>query len=402
MTFPKRDLCLILAPAFLRSAAISFSSLLLGLHLAAMGFGVVVLGVSVACGLAGCAAGVVLSVVVSGRLGRRKTLALVSFLMAAGGLLIQQAQSVPAVYLAAFLGMLNGMGRDRGAGLTLDQSMLPALGPVEKRTWLFSWYSLICDGGNALGALLLTLPALGRAFGWMPAESYLWGWGLYASLCLAAGLGTLALGPCVESPSGPRLQKISQETRPRMIRFALLSGVDSFGGGFLSTALISYWFFTRFGLDENAIGPLFFAARLANGFSHLGAAWIAGKLGLVRTMVFTHIPASLLLIALPWVPSAALACTLFLLRETLVEMDLPTRQSYLMAIVPEHERVQAAGLTNAVRVTAWTAGAALAGPLAAMSGLASALYLGSGIKIIYDLMLYRSFRRLPAPEEKRL
>jgi len=397
----KKDTILILGAAALRSAAISFSSVLLGLYLAARGFDAAVLTTAVAFGLAGCAAGIGFAHWAAVRWGERRTLALVSFLMACGGMALAWSASPAVVFFAAFLGMLNGMGRDRGAGLTIDQTMLPALVSSQKRTWLFSWYSLVSDAGNAVGALCAALPVLLRTFFHAgDLASYQWAWAFYSLICLCAGVGSLCLSSGVEHPAALRKTGVlSKESCPKVFRFAALSGLDSFGGGFLSTALIGYWFFQRFGLNEAVLAPLFFAARCTNGLSHLGAAWLAKRIGLVNTMVFTHIPSSLLLMTVPIAPNFAAAAGLFLLRETFVEMDLPTRQSYLMSIVPAHDRTAAAALTNGVRVSAWTVGALLAGPFMALAGLSAPLIAGAGLKIVYDLVLYRDFRRIRPPEE---
>ena len=307
-----------------------------------------------------------------------------------------------AVYSAAFLGMLNGMGRDRGAGLTLDQTILPTLVSAEKRTWVFAWYSLVSDMGNAVGALCAVLPVLIRKiFLTDDLTSYQFSWMFYSVLCLVAGAGALCLSARTEPPVlGQTEASLSAESRPKVFSFAALSSLDSLGGGFLSTALIGYWFFQRFGLNEAVIAPLFFAARCANGLSHLGAAWLAKRIGLVKTMVFTHLPSSLVLMTVPIAPNFAVAAALFLLRETFVEMDLPTRQSYLMSIVPAYDRTAAAALTNGVRVSAWTAGSLLAGPLMVLAGFSAPLIAGAGLKIIYDLALYRKFRGIRPPEEK--
>jgi len=397
----KKDTVLILGSAALRSAAISFSSVLLGLYLATRGFNAAVLTTAVAVGLAGCAVGIGFAHWAAVRWGERRTLALISVLMALGGAALAWSTHPVVIYAAAFLGMLNGMGRDRGAGLTLDQTMLPSLVSSKQRTWLFSWYSLVSDAGNAIGALCAALPVLLRAF--FHADdlaSYQWAWAFYSLLCLCAGAGSLCLSSSVEQPAALRKAGVlSPESCPKVFRFAALSGLDSFGGGFLSTALIGYWFFQRFGLNEAVLAPLFFAARCANGLSHLGAAWLAKRIGLVNTMVFTHLPSSLLLMTVPIAPNFMAAAALFLLRETLVEMDLPTRQSYLMSIVPAEDRAAAAALTNGVRVSAWTVGSLLAGPFMALAGLSAPLIAGAGLKIIYDLVLYRDFRSAHPPEE---
>jgi predicted MFS family arabinose efflux permease len=175
--------------------------------------------------------------------------------------------------------------------------------------------------------------------------------------------------------------------------------MDSIGGGFLTTALLSYWFFRRFGVGEETLAPLFLLARVANGASHLAAAWLARRIGLLHTMVLTHLPSSLLLLTVPIAPTFTVAALLFLLRECLVEMDVPTRQSYVVAVVRPEERAAAAGATNLVRTAGWAVAPAFAG--AAMQGLAlwSPLAAGAALKIAYDLLLYRGFQRIKPPEE---
>ncbi|HLE84617.1 MAG TPA: MFS transporter, partial [Thermoanaerobaculia bacterium] len=180
-----------------------------------------------------------------------------------------------------------------------------------------------------------------------------------------------------------------------------LFALDGIGGGFLVTTLLSYYFFERFGASPGAVALLFFAARLANLLSNFGAAWLARRFGLVNTMVFTHIPASLLLVAVAFVPTFAVAAALFLVREMLVEMDVPTRQSYVMAVVAPEERTAAAGVTNLVRLGGWAAGPALAGWTMEHWALGAPLVLGAAIKIVYDLLLWTAFRQVKPPEERR-
>ncbi|MBI4363856.1 MAG: MFS transporter, partial [Candidatus Latescibacteria bacterium] len=190
------------------------------------------------------------------------------------------------------------------------------------------------------------------------------------------------------------------ESKRRIAGLAGLFAMDSVGGGFLTGALLSYWFFVRFGVGEATLAPLFLAARLANGASHLAAAWIARRIGLLRAMVFTHLPSSLLLLTVPVAPSFPIAALLFLLRECLVEMDVPTRQSYVVAVVKPEERAAAAGATNLVRTVGWAVAPAFAG--AAMQGIAlwTPLAAGASLKIAYDLLLYRAFAKIKPPEEE--
>ena len=190
-------------------------------------------------------------------------------------------------------------------------------------------------------------------------------------------------------------------THALIARLTLLFGLDSLGGGFLNTSMIAYWFLERFAMSEGRVALLFFAARVLNAASHVAAAWLAKRIGLVNTMVATHLPSSLFVMLVPIAPSAAVASALFLVREALVEMDVPTRQSYLMAIVRPEERTLASGVTSVTRNLGWAAGPSLAGVLMQHVAMSAPLYVGSALKIAYDLILYRSFRNIRPPEEQR-
>jgi len=194
---------------------------------------------------------------------------------------------------------------------------------------------------------------------------------------------------------------VTPETRTMLAKICGLFAIDAVAGGFLTTALLAFFFYKRFGVDESTIGLLFFVARVANAGSHLAAAWLAKRIGLVRTMVFTHIPSSELLLTVPFMPNFTTAAILFLLRESLVEMDVPTRQSYVMAVVRPEERTFASGITHLVRLAGWAIAPAFAGALMSGVSLAVPLYIGAGMKIVYDLALWYAFRKLPPPEERQ-
>jgi predicted MFS family arabinose efflux permease len=183
-------------------------------------------------------------------------------------------------------------------------------------------------------------------------------------------------------------------------KISSLFGVDSLAGGFLTTALLAVFFYEQFGVSEAAIGLLFFGARVLNAVSHLGAAWLASRIGLVNTMVFTHIPSSLLLMTVPFSPTFPVAAALFLVREGLVEMDVPTRQSYVMAVVRAEERTFASGVTHLVRLVGWATAPAFAGLLMRGLSVGAPLFVGAAMKIAYDVLLYAAFRKQRPPEER--
>lgn len=399
-----RDRRLLYAGAFLRAFATGLIGVLLGLYLARRGFSATAIGIVIGCGLSGAALSALLVTLFGDRFGRRRALIVLALASAAGGLALLATAHVAAAGMVAFLGMVNGMGRDRGAQLVLEQAALPATTTAAGRTRSFAWYNVLQDTGHALGGLAAALPALLEAgVGLGTVAAYQWTLGLYALVMLATAGLAARLSPSIEADGGrPILEPttVSPASRRIVWRIAGLFAVDSVAGGFLGTALLSYFFFERFGAGESAIALLFFAARVANAGSHLAAARLADRIGLVNTMVFTHIPSSLALVAVAFAPDFTVAAVLFLFREALVEMDVPTRQSYVMAVVAPHERTYASGITSLVRLGGWAVAPFTAGLLMQGLALAAPLVIGAGMKIGYDLLLWRAFRGLKPPEER--
>jgi MFS family permease len=385
--------------AFLRALATGMAGVLLGLHLARAGFSAAAIGLTISAGLVGAVAALFVVTWWGDRLGHRRCLMALSLLGAAGGVLVAFDGPLEVVLAAAALGMLNGMGRDRGAALVLEQAILPTLASDAERTKTFAWYNVLMDIGHALGALMAALPELLSALGIGEAEAFRLAFLIYAAL-LAAGLPLyFGLSGQSETPRGERA-KLAPESRGILWRISALFGLDALAGGFLGASLMSYFFFERFGVSAAMIAGLFFAARCLNAISHLGAAWLAQRIGLVNTMVFTHIPSSLLLATVAFAPNFPVAAILFLLREGLVEMDVPTRQSYVMAVMRPEERTFAAGITHLVRLGGWAIGPGFAGWLMQAVSLGGPLLVGAGMKIGYDLLLWRAFRNIKPPEER--
>ena len=297
--------------------------------------------------------------------------------------------------------MVNTYGRERGAISTLEQAILPGTIEPQHRTQTLAWYNLFLNSGLAFGSLLGGLPFFLRSrFGLAPAVSYQMAFFLYMICGILSLLLYTRLSPRVEIHGPTPWHKISPQSRRIITRISLLFGLDSLGGGFLPGTLIAYWFFKRFGVEEQTLAPLFFFGHAANALSYLAAAWLSRKIGLIRTMVFTHTPANLCLLALPFAPTIHAAIVLFLIRECLVEMDLPTRQSYVMAVVAPSERTIASGVTNLTRMGAWTIAPAFAGFAMSGAGLSFPLFAGGGIKILYDWLLFLDLRNVRPPEER--
>jgi len=399
-----RDLLIINTAAFLRSFSFGLTGVVLGIYLFRVGLSSFNIGMVIGAGLVGSAAATVGVTTQADRLGRRRTLAVLSLLNATGAMALALTPALPTLMLMAFVGMLNGTGTDRSASFALEQAIIPGLVPDTLRTWSLSWYNVVLDAAGSFGALAAALPLLLQRWLTVPLLTS------YRSVfvgCAVLSLVTAVLYPFasdaveVSKPAtAPSPHHISPATRKVVAKLAGLFSLDAFGGGFLTDALVAYWFFRRFGIAEESLGILFFAVHLLNAASHLGAAWLARRIGLVNTMVFTHLPSSVFLIAAAFAPSVKLAVLLFLCREALVEMDVPTRQSYVAAVVLPNERTFASGITNLARNVFWAVGSAVAGFLMQIVALSAPLAIGGGAKIGYDLLLYRAFRSLKPPEER--
>jgi MFS family permease len=395
------DRRLLYATAFMRALATGMVGVIAGLYLARLGFSPATSGLVIGGGLAGAAVASFLATVGADHFGRRRFLVLLTICGAAGGTVVALGSSAAVIAVAAFIGMLNGMGRDRGAALVVEQAILPATVDDRDRTRAFAWYNVLQDSGHALGSLLAAAPAVLRAgFGMDELHALRIAMLFAALLTLVAAALYPRLSRTVEATVEAKRVVVSPETRRMLWKISSLFTIDALGGGFLTASLVSFFFFKRFGVDEAVLGPLFFAARVLNAFSHLGAAWLAKRIGLVNTMVFTHVPSSVLLASVAIAPNFAVAAILFLMREGLVEMDVPTRQSYVMAVVRPEERTVASGVTSLVRMAGWAVGPAFAGLFMQGLAMSAPLVVGSALKIGYDVLLYRAFSKVKPPEER--
>jgi predicted MFS family arabinose efflux permease len=401
---PHQDLALINAAGFLRSTGVGLMGVVLGIYLFREGRSSSAIGVVIAAGLAGSALATAIVSFAADHFGRKRSLLLLSLLSAIGGIALARSPNLPVLVMMAFVGMLNATGTDRSAAFALDQAVLPGLVSDVRRTWTLAWYNVLLDGGGALGALGAGVPILLQHYRALSVlSSYRIVFVSYSGLCLLVGTLYLLLSPAIEiaNPStlAPLKTTIAPERKRIVAKLTALFSLDAFGGGFLTDALVAYWFFRRFGVAERDLGLVFFCVHILNACSHLGAAWLARRIGLVNTMVFTHLPSSLFLMAVPFAPSFKWAVLLFLCREALVEMDVPTRQSYVAALMKPSERTFASGITNLARNLFWAIGSGVAGVMMQVLTFSAPLLVGGGAKVTYDLLLYRSFRLLKPPEE---
>jgi MFS family permease len=396
----KRVQRLLYTSAFVRAMATSTAGVTLGGFLGKLDASGFELGIVISAGLAGSAVAAIIATFTADRIGRQRFLVLTSILAVVGTSAFALASSPVALAVAAFVGMVNGMGKDRGAALILEQAVLPGVAPVTERTQVIARYTMMLDLGHALGALAAGAPA------WLARTTAHGGVAPHRATlltCAACGLVAIAIyrriGSAIEVDAGPRIT-LTPHSRAIVVRLSSLFAVDSLAGGFLTTAMLSFFFFERFGVSEAAVAALFFGARILNAVSHLGAAWLAKRIGLVNTMVFTHIPSSVLLVTVAFAPSFAVAAVLFLIREGLADMDVPTRQSYVLAVVEPSERTVVSGITTLVRVAAWAVAPGFAGLIMTGDTMFLPLVIGAGMKICYDLILWRAFRGIKPPEER--
>jgi MFS family permease len=392
---------LVLFAAALRAVVIGYCGVSLGLYAAELRFGPGRLGVLIGLGLAGNAAATGLVALAGERLGRRRVLLVTAALSALGLGVLGVRTDYVALAAAMLVGMVNGMGRDRGPANTVEQAILADSVAARNRTSRFVRYTLVQDLGGALGSLGAALPVLVAAMLDAPA---LVGYRVMFAAASAAMVAQVAIYTRLR-PAAPaaataaRVVRLSPRGRARVARLSGLFALDSLGGGLLAGSILAYWFFRRFGLSPGEIGWVFLWARLLNALSYFGADWLARRIGLVHTMVYTHLPTSMVLAVLPLVASPVAAVALFLFREALVQMDVPARQSYVAAVVAPAERTTALGVTNLTRYVGWAAGPPVAGWAMAVLGLGAPLFIGAGLKAAYDLLLFASFRGVRAPEE---
>jgi MFS family permease len=340
------------------------------------------------------------------RIGRRRMLIAGAILMMSAGAVFASTSNFLFLVVAGTIGVISPSGNEVGPFLSIEQAALAQVIPTGERTSVFAWYTLIGAMATAAGSLfagLLTQRLQGAAV--TPVGSDRAVILVYAALGLLLVLVFSRLSSAAEAPRGAGSGTSTKgllgvgASRAVVLRLSSLFALDAFGGGFVVQSFAAYWFYLRFGVHPAALGGIFFGANIFAGFSALAASRLAARFGLVKTMVYTHLPSNILLILMPLMPNLTLAILTLLLRFSISQMDVPTRQSYTMAVVRADERSAAAGITGVAR----TAGAALApvfaGLLFARPSLINVpFFIAGGLKISYDLLLYRAFVRLQPPE----
>jgi MFS family permease len=382
------DRALLLGARGLRAFGFGFSAVLIGVYLEQRGLSAFLIGLTLGLGLAAASLSGLASASLAARFGRRRALSMAGLLMAVTGLDLALAGSPAWLIVAGLTGMLGAASVDLGPFASVEQSVLAEAVPPAGRNVAFGRYSLtggIFNAAGGLAASLATGVSGGRNF-------YL----LFAAIGVVTAVLPFFMSSRVEAPGQP---VAFGRFRP-LAGLAALFALDSFGGGFVANAVIAYWLHVRFAVDVQVLGPLFFLAGILQSASYEVSGRLGNRFGLVNTMVFTHLPANILLLLVPFSPSITWAAGLLLARFALSQMDVPVRQAYVVSIVPPAERAGAVAMTGAVRGIAQSFGPVLAGLAIGAASFGLPFFAGGGLKIVYDVALFAGFRNRRADHER--
>ena len=398
-----RDATLIILARGIRTFAQSLVAVLLALYLTALGFSLVQVGVFLSVGVIGVAFFAFLVGLIASRVGRRPLLVLFSMTSALAGLGLFFVDRYLILLVFAFLGSLStgGGGGGESPAQPLEVASLPDTAPDDKRTDLFAIYNIVARTGGALGALAAGLPDLYQGtFELTTLDAYRVMFVAFAVLQIVVALLYSLLSPGIEgAPTEQRWSNpLKLPSRRRIFTLTGLFSVDTFTTSMVTQSLIAYWFSSKFGLQLGSLALVFFVSQVLTATSLWLAAKIANRIGLLNTMVFTHIPSSFFLLAAAFAPTAWLAVLFWQLRAFLAQMDNPTRDSYTMAIVGPEERVAMASIHMVGRSSLGAAGPSATTALWSLLPASAPLAL---LKIGYDLSLYAMFRNVRPPEEVR-
>jgi MFS family permease len=399
-----RNIILLFTTRTLRLFGYGFLSVVLALYLIESGFDDFLMGLLLSLTLVGDAGISLLLTTTADRFGRKKTLVIGAILMMAAGVAFILTSNPLLLIIAAIVGVISPSGNEIGPFLPVEQAMLSQLVSKEQRTAVFAWYGLIGSLATAFGALAGGfLATLLQGRGMSALDSYrvvLFGYAIIGGILalVFTQLSRECEAAQKTSSAAPRSRIGLHKSRGVIVKLSMLFSLDAFAGGFVLQSFMAYWFHVRYGADEAALGSIFFGANLLAGFSALLAVPLAKKIGLIRTMVFTHLPSNILLILVPLMPNFPLAISMLLLRFSISQMDVPTRQAYTMAVVDPDERSAAAGITGIARSIGASLSPAIAGALLSVF-LGGPFIIAGGLKIVYDLILFRSFKTSHVSDE---
>ena len=401
----RRDIALLFSTRIVRLFAYGFLSVVLVLYLVQVGLSEAQVGLLLSLTLAGDALVSLWLTTNADRIGRKRMLIIGAVLVIFAGAVFLLTNNVVLLIAAAIIGVISPTGNEIGPFLPIEQAALSQLLPDNRRTQLFAWYNLAGSVATACGALISGwLAQTLQAGGMLTLDAYRIVLTLYAAsggvlIALFALLEPVIEATPLTQPTTNRFG-LSPQSRGIVARLSGLFALDAFAGAFVAQTLIAYWFNLKFGVATGTIGAIFFGANILAGLSALSAAGLARRFGLINTMVFTHLPSNVLLMLVPLMPTLPLAIVVLLLRFSISQMDVPTRQSYTAAVVRPEERSAAAGITGIARSVGSALSPSLTGIfLSNPSLLSMPFFLAGGLKVVYDLLLYRSFKATKPPEE---
>lgn len=413
-----KDGRLLLAAKMVRTFAYGFLSVILAIYLKLIGYDEFLIGLILTTTLLNSVVFTLVASLYADKIGRRKFLLLYAALMSVSGFIFAASENYFALIIATFVGTINITGAETGAFLTIEQAILPqTLKNTRKRNTVFAIYNMAGTFAMAAGVLLSGLPTVLQQHlqhfdivlnqvGSIKLLFVLYGVlgivlvGIYLLLSQKIEIRNNQEKQKVESIQLTKISSLTPKSRSIVMRLSGLFAVDSFAGGFMIQSIVSFWFFARFGADLITLSYIFSASAVLTAFSFMAAAKIADRIGLINTMVFTHIPANIFIIAVAFAPTLPIAVVLYLLRMALSQMDVPTRQSYIVAVVREDERTASAGITNISRNVTQAISPSLTGILINSLSLAAPFVIGGALKVVYDVALFINFRNVKPPEEK--
>ena len=391
-----------------RLFAYGFLAVVLGLYLATVGLSDPQIGLVLSLTLLGDAVISLPITIIADRIGRKRMLIAGAGLMIFAGVVFALTSDITLLTIAAIIGTISPSGNEVGPFLAIEQAALPQTTTDAQRTQVFAWYSLLGSVMTGLGSLIGGLLAQGlQQAGQTPLNSYRVVIIGYALLGGVLGVLFTRLSPAIEAPLNDTPATLGRlfglgKSRPVVFRLSLLFMLDAFAGGLIVQSLVAVWFTRRFGVEPGVIGAIYLGANLFAGLSALAAARIAKRVGLLNTMIYTHVPSNIFLLLVPLMPTLPLAIIVLLARFSISQMDVPTRQSYTVSVVEPAERSAANGVTNIARTGASAVSPLVTGALFNAGGawISVPFFLAGGLKLVYDFLLYRSFQAVKPPEER--
>ena len=400
-----KDGKLLISARIVRTFSYGFLSMILAIYLHLIGFDELLIGFILSATLVNSIIFNLFSSFFADRIGRKKVLIIYASLMAISGCVFLLTENYFALIIAAFIGTINVTGSETGAFLSLEQAIIPqTVKNIKKGNIVFALYNIIGTLAMAGGILLSSLPqVMQENFGFSTIDSFKPLFLIYILAGITVTLIYFFFSKEIEVKKTLDSKTFSSNLSPKskqiILKMSSLFALDSFAGGFVIQSIVAFWFFTKFGVDLTTLSIIFSIAGVLTAISFFFAAKIADKIGLINTMVFTHIPSNIILILVAIAPTFHIALVLYLARMSLSQMDVPTRQAYIVVVVEENERTAAAGITNTSRNIAQSISPSITGAIIHSLWFSAPFVIGGLLKIIYDVGIYANFRKIKPSHE---